>query len=365
MKTLRKTIKVSDLFYGYKDQDWDGVVGYGGKLDIRPAYQREFIYDIPDEQAVIATVLKGHPLNIMYWVQIAKGEYELLDGQQRTLSICRFLDHQYYVFDKDQNKIYVDTMLSDDLERIRNYELDICVCEGTEGEILDWFKTINIKGKNLNEQEALNATHTGKWLADAKKYFSKPNCAAYGVGKDYVNGSVERQDYLATALKWISSGDAQGYMAQHRKDENAKELWEYFNDVIDWIKSVFTVYRKEMDGLNWGEFYNEHKHDKYKPVEIEKRVKDLMSDEEIQKKSGIYEYILTGDEKPLSLRVFGQDIKRAKYEQQDGICPKCGKHFEIEEMEADHIKPWHEGGKTIAENCQMLCKEDNRRKSGK
>jgi len=364
MKTIRKTVKVSELFKGYQDKNWDGVVGYGGNLDIRPVYQREFIYDIPDEQAVISTVLKGHPLNIMYWVQAAKGNYELLDGQQRTLSICRFLDHKYYVHDKDGNKIYVDTMLADELKKIMNYGLDICVCEGTEGEILDWFKTINIKGKELNDQEALNATHTGKWLTDVKRYFSKPNCPAYGLGKDYVGGAVERQDYLATALRWKNNGDAQGYMAQHRNDADAKELWEYFNNVIDWVKGTFIVYRKEMVGLNWGKFYNEHKDDKLNLGGVEKRVKKLMEDEEIQKKSGIYEYILTGDEKPLNLRTFDLSIKRAKYEQQNGKCAICDKLFAFEEMHGDHIKPWSKGGKTVPDNCQMLCTEDNLKKSG-
>jgi hypothetical protein len=365
MKTIRKTVKVSELFDGYQDKNWDGVDGYGGKLDIRPAYQREFIYDIPDEQAVIATVLKGHPLNIMYWVQTVLGNYELLDGQQRTLSICRFLDHKYYILDKDLNKIYIDTMLADDREKIMNYGLDICVCEGTEGEIIDWFKTINIKGKALNDQEVLNATHTGKWLMDAKKYFSKPNCPAFGLGKDYVNGAVERQDYLSTSLKWINNGDAQGYMAQHRNDVDARELWEYFNNVIDWIKRYFIVYRTEMNGLNWGKFYNEHKGDQFIASKVEKRVKKLMEDEEIQRRSGIYEYVLTGDEKPLNLRTFEQSIRRAKYEQQNGKCAICGEKFSLEEMHSDHIKPWSKGGKTVPGNCQMLCTEDNLKKSNK
>jgi hypothetical protein len=363
MNTARKTVKISELFVGYKDKDWDGVVGYGGKLDIRPAYQREFIYEIPNEQAVIDTVLKGHPLNIMYWVQSLDENYELLDGQQRTLSICRFLDHKYYIHDKDGNKVYEDTILADDRKRITEYELDICVCEGSEGEILDWFKTINIKGKELNEQEALNATHTGAWLTDAKRYFSKPNCAAYGLGKDYINGAVERQDYFATALKWISDGDTQGYMAQHRNDTNASELWEYFQNVIDWIKRVFVVYRREMDGLYWGKFYNEHNDEKFDAEEVERRVKKLMIDLEVEKKSGIYEYILTGEEKALGLRKFDDNVKRAKYEEQDGKCAICSKPFTYELMHGDHIKPWSRGGKTVPENCQMLCTTDNLKKS--
>ncbi len=370
MKTTRRTVKVSELFNGYQDKDWDGVVGYSGKLDIRPTYQREFVYDIPDEQAVISTVLKGHPLNIMYWVQNPGGDFELLDGQQRSLSICRFLDHKYYIFDKDGNKIYEDTMLVADLDKIMNYELDICICKGTEGEILDWFKTINIKGKALNEQEALNATHTGEWLTDAKRYFSKPNCAAYGLGKDYINGAVERQDYFATALRWISDDDVQGYMALHRNDADASELWEYFKSVIAWVKITFKVYRREMDGVQWGELYNEFKDTKQNADKLEVRVAKLMEDDDVTNHKGIYHYILTGKEKYLSIRAFDDKMKRRAYERQKGICPVCKKekrdkkHWDISEMEADHIKPWHEGGRTIAENCQMLCKDHNRDKSG-
>jgi hypothetical protein len=363
MKTTRMAKKISEIYDGYKDNGWDGVTGFGGKLDIRPKYQREFIYDLENERAVISTILKGHPLNIMYWVKTGEDNFELLDGQQRTLSICRFLDHKYHILDKDGNKIYVDTMLADDLEKLKNYKLDICVCEGSEGEILDWFKTINIKGKELNEQEALNATHTGLWLSDAKRYFSKPDCAAYRYGKDYVSGSVERQDYLRTALSWISGGDVQGYMAKHRNDANADKLWNYYRAVIDWVKLTFTTYRNEMRGLNWGEFYNEHKNDTLDAAAIEKKVKELMADDDVQKKSGVYGFVLTGDETYLNLRQFDPSIARAKYEQQKGICPMCGKHFEFEEMHADHIKPWSKGGKTVAENCQMLCASDNLRKS--
>lgn len=363
MKTVRKTVTVADLFNGYKDLDWEGVVGYGGQLDIRPAYQREYVYDIPDAQAVVATVLKGHPLNIMYWVQTKDGGYELLDGQQRTLSICKFLDHKYYILDKDGNKVYEDTMLADDKKKILEYELDICVCEGTEGEILDWFKTINIKGKELNDQEALNATHTGPWLSDAKRYFSKPNCAAYGLGKDYVKGQVERQDYLETVLKWINNGDPQGYMAIHRNNPDASELWHYYQSVIEWIRGTFVVYRREMDGLDWGTFYNDHHEEERDPAATEEQVKKLMMDEEVQKRSGIYEYVLCGNEKALGLRMFDDSVKRAKYEAQDGKCAICGKPFPYEIMHGDHIIPWSRGGKTTPDNCQMLCTTDNLKKS--
>ena len=368
METVHKRIKVADVFDGYQDKNWDGVVGYGGKLDIRPIYQREFIYNPENERAVIATILKKHPLNLMYWVKNGSN-FEVLDGQQRTLSICRFLDHKYPI-EINGEKRYCDTLLKDDLEKIQNYELDVYICEGTEGEILEWFKTINIKGKELNNQELLNATHTGAWLTDAKRYFSKPNCAAKGLGDDYVSASVERQEFLETALNWINNGDAQGYMALHRNDADAKELQDYFASVIKWIGKTFTVYRKEMKHVNWGELYNQFKDKKFDANNLEKEIAELMQDEEIGNQKGIYDYVLTKNKRNLNLRAFDEKTKRQIYEKQKGFCVAknavCGNvHFDLEEMEADHIMPWHEGGKTTSENCQMLCKQDNRIKSGK
>lgn len=369
MKTIHKKIKVKDVFNGYQDKDWDGVVGYGGKLNIRPIYQREFIYDPENERAVIDTVLKEHPLNLMYWVKNG-ANFEVLDGQQRTLSFCRFLDHKYHI-ELNGEKRYCDTLLKEDLDKIKNYELDVYICEGTEGEILDWFKTINIKGKELNNQELLNATHTGTWLTDAKRYFSKPSCAAKGLGEYYVSASVERQEFLETALKWINNGDAQGYMAIHRNAANAKELQEYFANVIEWIKKTFIVYRgKEMKNVNWGELYNRFKDAKLNADKLENEIKKLMQDEEVTKKSGIYPYVLTRQEKYLNIRAFTDQQKREAYEKQKGICPFCAgdskkKKWQIEEMEADHIKPWNKGGKTIKKNCRVLCKDCNGTKSGK
>ncbi len=368
MKTIHQRIKVKDVFNGYQDKNWDGVVGYGGKLDIRPIYQREFIYNPENERAVMSTILKEHPLNLMYWVKNGNN-FEVLDGQQRTLSICRFLDHKYHI-ELNGEKKYCDTLLKEDLDKIRNYELDVYICEGTEGEILDWFKTINIKGKELNNQELLNATHTGTWLTDAKRYFSKPNCAAKGLGEDYISAIVERQEFLETALKWINNGDAQGYMALHRNDENAKELQDYFADVIKWIGKTFTNYRREMKNVNWGELYNQFKDAKLDAAKLEKEIVKLLEDEEVGNQKGIYDYVLTRNERSLNLRTFDNKTKRRIYEKQKGICPLCKgenkkKKWKFEEMEADHIKLWSEGGKTISKNCQMLCKDDHREKSGK
>lgn len=366
MKTIHQRIKVKDIFNGYQDKNWEGVVGYDGKLDIRPIYQREFIYNPENERAVIDTILKERPLNLMYWVQNGEN-YEVLDGQQRTLSVCRFLDHKYHIEINGEKK-YNDTLLKEDLDKILDYEFDIYICEGTEKEILDWFKTINIKGKELNSQELLNATHTGPWLTDAKKYFSKPNCAAQGLGKDYIRARTERQEFLETALSWISNGDIQGYMANHRNDKDAKELIEYFVNVIEWIQKNFTTYRREMKAVNWGELYNQYKDEKLNPITLEKQINDLMKDEEVTNKKGIYNYVLTRNERILNLRAFDEKTKRQIYEKQKGLCPKCKKEnrrkkWEFESMEADHIKLWSEGGKTIPSNCQMLCKDCHREKS--
>lgn len=361
MKTIHHRVKVSDVFKGYQDNNWDGVVGYDGKLDIRPIYQREFIYKLDNERAVIDTILKERPLNLIYWVKNGNN-YEVLDGQQRILSICRFLDHKYHII-LNGNKEYCTTLFKEDLEKITNYELDVYICEGTEKEILDWFKTINIKGQELNKQELLNATHTGLWLTDAKRYFSKPNCAAKGLGEDYINASVERQEYLETALKWISDGDIQGYMVSHRNDANAKELCDYFSNVIGWIKNIFPNHRECMKWVDWGVLYNKYKDIIFDTIELEKEIQTLMIDDDVTKKSGIYPYVITRDEKYLNIRMFTDGQKQTAYEKQNGICLNCGNHFELKEMEADHITPWIDGGKTILENCQMLCRTCNRSKS--
>ena len=364
MKTTRNYIKVSELFNGYKDLDWDGVVGYGGKLDIRPKYQREFIYKPEQQRKVIETIINQRPLNLMYWVKTPNDNYELLDGQQRTLSICKFLDHKYHIEDRNGNKFYFDTLPTDIQDKILNYELEVYICEGSEEEILEWFDTINIKGSELEEQEKLNAAYSGPWLESAKRYFSKPNCRASIIGKRYLKGEVIRQKYLETTLKWINNGDIKEYMGNHRYDTDAEELKNYFEDVIKWVEITFPKYRDEMVGIGWGFLYNQHKDDSLNPEKLEKSVSELMKNEEIQSKSGIYTYVLEGDEKVLNLRAFKDDQKRVVYEKQKGICPIChdagnDKHYELNEMHADHIIPWSKGGKTEIDNCQMLCIRHN------
>lgn len=363
MKIELQKIKVREVINGYKDSAEEGVVAYGGKLDIRPKYQREFVYKDKQRDAVLDTVRKGFPLNVMYWMTREDGGYELLDGQQRTISIGQYINGDFSLDDQ-----YFHNLLKEEQEQILNYELMIYFCEGTDKERLDWFRTINIAGEKLTEQELRNAVYTGPWLSDAKLKFSKTGCAAYHLANDggtLVSGSPIRQEYLETALLWINNGEAADYMAKHQHDQSAEELWTYFQDVIGWVRGIFPNYRKEMAHVNWGELYNEFKDKKLNSAKLEVEVKKLMQDEDVTKKSGVYPYVLTKQERELSIRAFTDKMKREAYERQDGACLFCKKKYNLSEMEADHITPWHEGGKTIVENCQMLCKQDNRTKSGK
>ena len=364
MKIVLKEIPIRDVVKNYKDKQENGVVGYDGKLDIRPPFQREFIYDDKKRNAVIDTINKNFPLNVMYWSKNEDRDmYELLDGQQRTLSICQYVNGDFSVDYK-----FFGNLPKDLQDKILDYKLMIYICEGTPSEKLDWFNIINIAGEKLTDQELLNSQFVGKWLYDAKRHFSKTGCPAYQIAEKYINGSTIRQEYLETALRWIIDRDGfpiiKEYMAAHQKDEDANELWVYFQSVIDWVNRLFPNYRREMKGIDWGILYNKYKDQKYNTDELEKRVVELMSDDDVTSKKGIYLYLITGQEKHLNIRAFTDNQKREAYERQKGICPMCGKHFEIEEMEADHITPWHAGGKTSSENCQMLCREDNRRKSG-
>lgn len=355
-----KEITVSELVDGYEDRQEQGVVGYGGRLDIRPPYQREFIYKDKQREAVIDTITKSYPLNVMYWAVREDGNYEVIDGQQRTISICQYADGEFaYLFR------YFHNLKDDEKEKFLDYKLMVYLCSGTDSEKLQWFKTINIAGEKLTDQELLNAVYSGSWVSDAKRYFSKTGCVAYSLGSDYLNGSPIRQDYLETAINWISKGNIEVYMANNQHEPNASELWLYFQSVINWVKAVFPKYRREMKGVEWGALYNEFKDQKFDHQKIESEVASLMMDEDVTNKKGIYFYVLTRKEKYLNIRAFSENQKREAYERQKGICTVCNEHFEIHAMEADHITPWHLGGKTSGENCQMICKEDNRRKSGK
>ena len=360
MKIELKEILIKDVAKNYVDSAEEGVVGYDGKLNIRPKYQREFVYDEKKRNAVIDTIRKGFPLNVMYWVKNEDGTFEVLDGQQRTISFCQYINGDFSI----DNRAF-HNLTKTEQDEILNYKLMIYFCEGNDKEKLDWFKTINIAGEELTDQELRNAVYTGPWLTSAKTYFSKSNCGAYLLAKDYVSGSPIRQEYLKTALEWINNGNIEEYMSIHQFEPNANELWTYFRNVIEWVKLTFTTYRREMKGINWGALYNQFKDNTYDTDKLENEIQTLMMDDDVTNKKGIYTYVLTRNEKYLNIRTFTDNQKRSAYERQKGICNNCGKHFDIKEMEADHITPWHAGGQTSAKNCQMLCKECNRRKSGK
>jgi hypothetical protein len=375
-------ITVRELTKGYADNNENGVRAYGGRLDVRPPYQREFVYGEKERDAVIDTLTNGFPLNVMYWAvrNVAdcvpqsgqpicgdadgdKAKYEIIDGQQRTISICQYVNGDFAF-----NFRYFHNLQPDEQEQILNYELQVYICSGSDSEKLKWFKTINIAGKELTEQELRNAVYAGSWVSDAKRYFSKNGAPAAKIGGDYLTGSAIRQDYLETAISWISDGNVEVYMSNHQHDPSAAPLWQFFQSVLTWIETSFrpTKERKKiMKGVDWGMLYKQYKDQVFDFKAVDDEVKRLILDDDVTKKTGIYPYILTRKEKYLSIRAFTPAQILAAYERQMGFCADCGQHFELSQMEADHITPWHLGGKTVAENCQMLCRDCNRRKSGK
>lgn len=369
MQIEERKVTVHEVTEDYFNDAEEGVVGYSGQLDIRPKYQREFVYKDAQRNEVIRTVIKGLPLNVMYWVD--RGEqyehdpneprYEVLDGQQRTISLCEYVDGSFSVNDK-----YFYNLPSDEQTKILDYELFVYVCQGTDSEKLDWFRIINISGEQLTEQELRNAVYAGSWVSDAKRYFSKTGCPASSIASDYLKGSSIRQEYLETAILWASAAEnksIEGYMAEHQNDPTAQVLWSYFRSVIEWVQAMFPKKRKEMKGLPWGLIYNEH-HERrdLDPNVLEIKIQHLMGDEDVTKKSGIYEYLLTGDERKLNIRAFDRRTQLAAYERQGHKCAICGEEFAFEQMHGDHIIPWSKGGHTTPENCQMLCRDCNLKK---
>ncbi len=374
MMTIKQIeVTVGDVTRGYVNNEEQGVRGYDGQLDIRPPYQREFFYCDREQEAVINTVLHGYPLNVMYWVKRsddADCPYEVMDGQQRTLSLCEYVAGKFaFEFKNFFNQP------EDIKQRILDYRLTVYVCEGDASEKLEWFKTINIAGKPLNEQEIRNAIYAGPFVSDAKRHFSKSNCGAYRLGKELVKGTPLRQDFLKCALQWMADHETRcghtqnvvGYMAEHQHDPNANNLWNYFQTVLNWAITNFDLkrFRKIMKGLDWARLYDRYGSATLDTVALAKQISTLVRDSEIQKPSGIIPYVLDGDEHHLNLRAFPDDIKLAVWEEQGHRCKLCGKEFDIELMEGDHITPWREGGRTVRENCQMLCLECNRRKGSK
>ena len=360
MKIEPHIIIVRELVEGYRNDDEEGVVAYGGRLDVRPKYQREFIYSDAEQKAVIDTVTKGYPLNVMYWAVRGDGTYEVMDGQQRTLSICEYVAGKFDYFFR-----YFSNLSREEQDRILDYGLTVYFCEGGEDEKLEWFKTINIAGKELTDQELLNAVYAGPWTADMKRFFSKPSGPAYTLASRYLKGEPIRQDYMETALDWISGGCVKSYMALHQHDTTAMSEWLYFKGVIDWVQTLFPKYRREMKGLDWGGMFRLYGKGKYDPATMEKDIQRLMADDDVTRKGGIYEYLLSGGEREsaLSIRKFTDSQKRAAYERQGGTCADCGKRCECEEMHGDHKTPWSKGGHTVPDNLQMLCRAYNLKKS--
>lgn len=360
-----RDITIREVVEGYVDNAEEGVVGYGGRLDIRPPYQREFIYKDKQRDEVVRTIRKKFPLNTMYWVMRPDGGFELMDGQQRTISFCQYVNGDFSVEFEGMPQSFHGLTASEQ-SQILDYGLSVYVCEGNDREKLDWFKIINIAGEPLTNQELRNAIYTGPWLAHAKAVFSKSNCAAYLLAKDLVGGSPIRQEILQTALNWVSGGQIEEYMNSHQQDPNANELWTYFQNVINWVELTFGCpknYRREMKGVDWGALYDKYKNVMYDAAALESEVAALMADDDVTNKKGIYPYVFSRNQSMLSIRAFTGNQKREAYERQNGVCIKCGRQFNLDDMEGDHITPWSKGGKTVSDNCQMLCSDCNRRKS--
>lgn len=372
MKITEKKVTVKELCENYKDNGDGGVFGYNNRLTIRPSYQREFVYKDAQRNAVIETVRHNHPLNVMYWSKTGDDTYEVLDGQQRTISIARYLNKDFPIKIAGNDKFF-QNLTDSEQEQILKYEITVYICEGTEAEKLEWFKVINIAGETLTDQELLNATYTGTWLADAKNYFSKRNCVADKLAEGYIKGTPIRQDYLEKVLAWIADRDnlesGQMYMAIHQHDEDANDLWLYFQTVINWAKMLFPTQRKGMtDSQDWGLLYNKYHSKQYNSNTLEADIQKLLLDDDVTKNSGIIPYVLSDrtrhDEKSLSIRAFSEAQKRRAYERQGHKCPCCVRNgveteYEYSEMQGDHIIPWSRGGRTVDENLQMLCRKCN------
>ncbi|MGN0833543.1 MAG: HNH endonuclease family protein [Kiritimatiellia bacterium] len=384
--TLLTDLTVADICEGfvYNELEGKGLFGWGGRLTIQPEYQRNYIYnDGKKDVAVVDSLVRGYPLGLLYFVKTAEGKYEVLDGQQRITSFGRFVTGKFAIR-VDGMEQYFDGLPENLKVRVTSAPLTVYVCEGTESEIREWFKTINIAGVPLNEQELLNAIYSGPFVTKAKEMFSNSQNAQVQKWSSYLRGDVRRQDYLATALAWVSRGGAvSAYMSAHRLDAEIGELATYFKSVIDWADGVFSTIRPEMRGLEWGRLYETYHQTPYAPAAVEVRVAALMADDHVTDRRGIYEYVLGGehDTQLLNIRVFDKATAKQVYEQQTAAaraahtsnCPLCAvghganaaKVWAFGEMEADHVTSWSRGGATTAENCQMLCKTHNRAKGNR
>lgn len=388
--TLRTDITIKELCKGfvYNELEGKGLFGLSGKLVIQPEYQRNYLYlKEKKEEAVIQSVLKGYPLGLLYFNKVGADRYEVLDGQQRITSLGRFLTDKFPLFDDGGMPHYFSRMPSDEKDKINNTELTIYICEGEESEIKAWFRTINIVGIPLNHQEISNAVYSGPFVTKAKEEFSNSQNANIQKWSAYIKGDVLRQDYLRTALEWVTKSTdndvVDAYMSQHRSDTSITELKAYFTSVIDWINGVFIDVESEMCGLEWGRLFETHHNTPYNPTEVSTKLHELYADAAVKKRAGIFEYILGGcvDTRLLEIRIFEESTKKAVYEKQTNEAKNCGKSncplcalgtdnnsvriWKYNEMDADHVTAWSNGGATDISNCQMLCKTHNRAKGNK
>ena len=386
--TLRTDLTVRDICEGfvYDTNEGKGLYGWGGKLVIQPEYQRHYIYFEQNKEApVIDSVLKKYPLGLIYFVKVAEDKYEILDGQQRITSLGRFITTKFNIIDENGNEQIFTSLASSKQELILNTPLTIYICEGEEHEIKAWFKTINIAGVPLNDQEIYNAIYSGPFVTNAKKVYSNSNNPQMQKWQCYVNGNPKRQEVLAEALAWIAKGKSniESYMALHRYNPDISELRIYFDSVIDWAKGVFGSPYKEMEGLPWGELYEKYHNNPYNMQDVRRRIDELLADEYVSNKKGVFEYVLGREENTslLNVRIFGETIKKKKYQEQtdkatrEGIsnCPLCAigdnanktRIWKLSEMDADHVAAWSRGGSTTIDNCEMLCKIHNKVKGNR
>ncbi len=390
--TLHTEWTVADICKGfsYNDLEGKGLFGLDGKLTIQPEYQRHYIYnDGKRDVAVIDSILKGYPIGLIYFNRTADGRFEVLDGQQRITSVGRFLTGKFAIKDEQDNVQYFSGLADELQDKIRQTPLLIYECEGEEKEIKEWFKTINIAGVPLKPQELLNAIYSGSFVNAAKRVFSNSSNSNLQKWSSYIKGDVKRQDYLATALQWVSyhlKTTVDAYMSLHRRDTSIKELEGYFNSVIDWISATFSMVESEMCGLEWGRIYETYNTHPFSPSVIESRVAELMKDEYVRNKRGIFEFVLTEamgnpQYQLLDIRLFEPSVIKSVYARQTeeakandtSNCPLCAvghdvsakKIYKIGEMDADHVTAWSRGGATSIENCQMLCKHHNRAKGNR
>lgn len=389
MKTKLKTdITVKDICEGfvYNELEGKGLFGLAGKLTIQPEYQRNYIYASDGgkrEIAVIESILKGYPIGLIYFNKVSENSLEVLDGQQRITSVGRFVYDKFAIKDENEMEQYFGGMAIDKKTKILETKLLIYECEGTESEIKEWFRTINIAGVPLNDQELLNAVYSGPFVTLSKEEFSNSQNSNIQKWSAYISGSANRQDFLEQALNWVSKGNVGDYMSSHRNEKNIIELKTYFNSVIDWVSNVFVDVESEMRGLEWGRLYEQYHKQSYDSKIISEQVQKLYGDPYVKNRKGIFEFILGGsaDTKLLEVRIFDDATKKSVYVAQtaaaetkgESNCPLCvlghdankGKIWSLDEMDADHVAAWSKGGTTSVENCQMLCKTHNRAKGNR